>query len=85
MKHSIVLPPEVRELDRALDLIVRAEQLGFHSAMLGCGQHMDPLTVFALARQRTQRRAVSWAWLISRGPSISQSAQAKPMGRPASA
>lgn len=55
MKHSIVLPPEVRELDRALDLIVRAEQLGFHSAMLGCGQHMDPLTVFALAGQRTQR------------------------------
>jgi alkanesulfonate monooxygenase SsuD/methylene tetrahydromethanopterin reductase-like flavin-dependent oxidoreductase (luciferase family) len=23
--------------------------------MLGCGQHMDPLMVFALARERTQR------------------------------
>jgi len=55
MKHSIVLPPEVRELDRALALIERAEELGFHSAMLGCGQHMDPLTVFALAGQRTER------------------------------
>ncbi len=55
MKQSIVLPPEVRELDRALALIERAEELGFHSAMLGCGQHMDPLTVFALAGQRTER------------------------------
>ena len=55
MKRSIVLPPEVRELERALDLIERAEGLGFHSAMLGCGHHMDPLIVFALARERTER------------------------------
>lgn len=55
LKHSIVLPPEVRELDRALTLIQRAESLGFHSAMLGCGHHMDPLTVFALAGDRTER------------------------------
>lgn len=54
-KLSIVLPPEVRELDRALGLIERAEALGFHSAMLGCGHHMDPLTVFALAGARTER------------------------------
>jgi len=55
MKHSIVLPPEVRELERALELLERAEQFGFHGAMLGCGQHMDPLIVFALARERTER------------------------------
>ncbi len=55
MKLSIVLPPEVRELDRALSLIEKAEQLGFHSAMLGCGHNMDPLIVFALARERTER------------------------------
>jgi F420-dependent oxidoreductase-like protein len=55
MKLSIVLPPEVRELERALSLIEKAEQLGFHSAMLGCGHHMDPLIVFALARERTER------------------------------
>ncbi|MBJ19774.1 MAG: LLM class flavin-dependent oxidoreductase [bacterium] len=55
MKHSIVLPPEVRELDRALSLLEQAERLGFHSAMLGCGHHMDPLIVFALARERTER------------------------------
>jgi F420-dependent oxidoreductase-like protein len=55
VKRSIVLPPEVRELERALSLIERAEHLGFHSAMLGCGHHMDPLIVFALAAQRTER------------------------------
>lgn len=55
MKQSIVLPPEVRELDRALALIEDAEGLGFHSAMLGCGHNMDPLIVFALAAARTER------------------------------
>jgi F420-dependent oxidoreductase-like protein len=55
LKHSIVLPPEVRELDRALALVQRAETLGFHAAMLGCGHHMDPLIVFALAGGRTER------------------------------
>jgi F420-dependent oxidoreductase-like protein len=55
VKLSIVLPPEIRELDRALSLIEEAERLGFHSAMLGCGHHMDPLIVFALARERTER------------------------------
>lgn len=55
MKQSIVLPPEVRDLERALTLLEHAEQLGFYSAMLGCGQHMDPLIVFALARERTER------------------------------
>jgi F420-dependent oxidoreductase-like protein len=55
MKQSIVLPPEVRELERALSLIEQAEQLGFHSAMLGCGHNMDPLIVFALAAGRTER------------------------------
>lgn len=55
MKLSIVLPPEVRELEYTLGLIERAEQLGFHSVMLGCGTHMDPLTVFALARECSER------------------------------
>lgn len=55
LKSSIVLPPEVRELDRALELVQHAESLGFHSAMLGCGHHMDPLMVFALAASRTER------------------------------
>lgn len=55
MQRSIVLPPEVRELEDALAWLERAERQGFHSAMLGCGHHMDPLTVFALARERTER------------------------------
>ena len=55
MKQSIVLPPEVRELDRAVSLVEQAEQLGFHSAMLGCGHNMDPLVVFAVAADRTER------------------------------
>ena len=55
MKQSIVLPPEVRELERALSLLERAETQGFHAAMLGCGHHMDPLIVFALAHDRTER------------------------------
>jgi F420-dependent oxidoreductase-like protein len=55
VKLSIVLPPEVRVLEHALGLVERAESLGFHSAMLGCGYHMDPLMVFALAGQRTER------------------------------
>lgn len=55
MKLSILLPPETRELEHALAGIERAEQLGFHSVMLGCGQHMDPLTVFALACNRSER------------------------------
>jgi F420-dependent oxidoreductase-like protein len=55
MKRSIVLPPEVRDLGQALGWLEKAEQQGFHSAMLGCGHHMDPLMVFALARERTER------------------------------
>jgi len=55
MKRSIVLPPEVRDLDQALGWLEKAERQGFHAAMLGCGHHMDPLTVFALARERTER------------------------------
>ncbi len=55
MKLSIVVPPEVRSLEAALDWIERAERLGFHSAMLGCGEHLDPLIVFALAAARTER------------------------------
>lgn len=55
MKRSIVLPPEVRDLGQALGWLEKAERQGFHSAMLGCGHHMDPLTVFALARERTER------------------------------
>jgi F420-dependent oxidoreductase-like protein len=55
VKLSIVVPPEVRELEAALSWIERAEQLGFHSAMLGCGEHLDPLIVYALAAQRTER------------------------------
>ena len=55
MKLSIVVPPEVRELEVALGWISKAEQLGFHSAMLGCGEHLDPLIVFALAAARTER------------------------------
>jgi len=55
MKLSILLPPETRELEDALTGIQRAERMGFHSVMLGCGNHMDPLTVFALARQHSER------------------------------
>jgi len=55
MRRSIVLPPEVRELEDALGWLAKAERQGFHAAMLGCGHHMDPLTVFALARERTER------------------------------
>ncbi|MEZ4288991.1 MAG: LLM class flavin-dependent oxidoreductase [Myxococcota bacterium] len=55
MKRSIVLPPEVRDLAQALGWLEKAERQGFHAAMLGCGHHMDPLTVFALARERTER------------------------------
>jgi len=55
MKLSILLPPETRDVEQALAGIERAERLGFHSVMLGCGQHTDPLTVFALARERSER------------------------------
>ena len=55
MKLSIVVPPEVRSLPVALDWIERAEQQGFHSAMLGCGEHLDPMIVYALAAERTER------------------------------
>lgn len=55
MDRSIVLPPEVRDLDDALGWIARAERQGFHAAMLGCGHHLDPLSVFALARERSER------------------------------
>ncbi len=55
MKRSIVVPPEVRDLSQALGWIEKAEHQGFHSAMLGCGQHLDPLMVFALARERSER------------------------------
>lgn len=55
MDRSIVLPPEVRDLADALGWIERAERSGFHSAMLGCGHHMDPLMVFGLARERSER------------------------------
>ena len=55
MKQSIVVPPEVRDLSQALGWLEKAERQGFHAAMLGCGHHMDPLMVFALARERTER------------------------------
>ena len=55
MKLSIVLPPETRSLARLRELLVRAEGLGFHSAMLGTGHHMDPLTAFAALAERTER------------------------------
>ena len=54
MKLSILFP-EVSNIDRAVARIVRLEQLGFHSAMMGYAFGFDPLTVFALAGQQTER------------------------------
>ena len=55
MKLSIVLPPETRSLERLRELARRAEQLGFHGAMLGTGHHLDPLTAFAALGADTER------------------------------
>jgi len=55
MKLSIVLPPETRSLARLRELLVRAERLGFHAALLGTGHHLDPLTAFAALGECTER------------------------------
>ena len=55
MKLSIVLPPETRSFERLRTLLVRAERLGFHAAMLGTGHHMDPLTAFSALASCTER------------------------------
>ena len=54
MKLSLLFP-EVENVDRAVDRIVQLEGLGFHSAMMGHAFGFDPITVFALAGQRTER------------------------------
>ena len=50
-----ILFPEVSNIDRAVERILRLEALGFHSAMMGYAFGFDPLVVFALAGQRTER------------------------------
>jgi alkanesulfonate monooxygenase SsuD/methylene tetrahydromethanopterin reductase-like flavin-dependent oxidoreductase (luciferase family) len=37
MKLSSVLSPETRSFERLRELLLRAERLGFHGAMLGTG------------------------------------------------
>lgn len=54
MKLSILFP-EVSNVERAVRRIVRLEELGFHSAVMGHAFGFDPITVFALAGQRTER------------------------------
>lgn len=54
MKLSILFP-EVSNVERALRRIVRLEELGFHSAVMGHAFGFDPIAVFALAGQRTER------------------------------
>jgi F420-dependent oxidoreductase-like protein len=50
-----ILFPEVSSVERAIQRIVRLEELGFHSAVMGHAFGFDPITVFALAGQRTER------------------------------
>lgn len=54
MKLSILFP-ETENVERAVERIVRLEELGFHSAVMGHGFGFDPIAVFALAAQRTER------------------------------
>ena len=54
MKLSLLFP-EVEDVDRAIERIVRLEGLGFHSAVMGHAFGFDPITVFALAGKRTER------------------------------
>lgn len=54
MKLSILFP-ETRNIDRAVERIVRLEQLGFHSAVMGTGFGFDPIVAFALAGRCTER------------------------------
>ena len=54
MKLSILFP-EVSNIDRAIDRIVRLEQLGFHSAVMGTAFGFDPIATFALAGRCTER------------------------------
>jgi F420-dependent oxidoreductase-like protein len=50
-----ILFPEVSNVERAVRRIVRLEELGFHGAVMGHAFGFDPITVFALAGQRTER------------------------------
>jgi F420-dependent oxidoreductase-like protein len=50
-----ILFPEVSNVERAIRRIVRLEELGFHSAVMGHAFGFDPISVFALAGQRTER------------------------------
>jgi F420-dependent oxidoreductase-like protein len=54
MKLSILFP-EVSNVERAIQRIVRLDELGFHSAVMGHAFGFDPISVFALAGQRTER------------------------------
>ncbi len=54
MKLSILFP-EVTNVERAIRRIVRLEELGFHSAVMGHAFGFDPISVFALAGQQTER------------------------------
>lgn len=54
MKLSILFP-EVSNVERAIRRIIRLEELGFHAAVMGHAFGFDPITVFAMAGQRTER------------------------------
>ncbi len=54
MKLSILFP-ETQNVERAVQRIVQLEELGFHSAVMGHGFGFDPITVFAIAGQQTER------------------------------
>lgn len=54
MKLSVLFP-EVSNVERAIGRIMRLEELGFHSAVMGHAFGFDPISVFALAGQRTER------------------------------
>ncbi len=69
MKLSILFP-ETRNVERAISRILRLEQLGFHSAVMGHAFDFDPISVFALAGARSERILLTTAVvpLFSRHP-----------------
>ncbi len=66
MKLSILFP-EVSNVERALQRIDRLEELGFHSAVMGHAFGFDPIAVFALAGQRTERILLTTAVVPTHG------------------
>jgi len=62
-----ILFPEVSNVERALQRIDRLEELGFHSAVMGHAFGFDPIAVFALAGQRTERILLTTAVVPTHG------------------